>query len=230
MKNLSIKSAPDLVTKAGFVPIEIKALSDDGEFEGYGSTFNNVDKGMDMVMPGAFRRTLSEQKLTRIKMLRDHDTRKIVGKWLELAEDERGLKVRGKLFSHGEDAIQLAKETYALMKAEALDALSIGYRTIKSAWDEQSGVRKLLDVDLWEISVVTFPMNDLATVDGVKGDLTQRDVERILREGGAPSGFAKLVAIHGFDEASKRVGSRREGGSSVGLADLIRQTTEKLKG
>ena len=113
----------------------------------------------------------------------------------------------------------------------ALDAMSIGYRTIKAQWDEEQGIRKLLDLDLWEVSIVTFPMNEMATVDAVKNDLTITDVERILREGGAPGAFAKLVAIHGFEGATKRLGSRREGGeSSKTIAEMIRETSANMKG
>jgi len=223
-----LKSDPAVDTKAGAVPLDLKAVAEDGEFEGYLSTFGNVDRGMDMVMPGAFRRTLKERKLSSIKLLRDHDTRKVIGKWLSMDEDDRGLKVRGKLFA---GTVQLATETLALMREGALDAMSIGYRTIKAQWDEEQGVRKLLDLDLWEGSIVTFPMNEMATVDAVKNDLTITDVERILREGGAPGAFAKLVAIHGFEGATKRLGSRREGGESgKSIAEMIRETSANMKG
>ncbi len=223
-----LKSDPAVDTKAGAVPLDLKAVAEDGEFEGYLSTFGNVDRGMDMVMPGAFRRTLKERKLSSIKLLRDHDTRKVIGKWLSMDEDDRGLKVRGKLFA---GTVQLATETLALMREGALDAMSIGYRTIKAQWDEEQGVRKLLDLDLWEGSIVTFPMNEMATVDAVKNDLTITDVERILREGGAPGAFAKLVAIHGFEGAIKRLGSRREGGEGgKSIAEMIRETSAKMKG
>lgn len=223
-----LKSDPAVDTKAGAVPLDLKAVAEDGEFEGYLSTFGNVDRGMDMVMPGAFRRTLKERKLSSIKLLRDHDTRKVIGKWLSMDEDDRGLKVRGKLFA---GTVQLATETLALMREGALDAMSIGYRTIKAQWDEEQGVRKLLDLDLWEGSIVTFPMNEMATVDAVKNDLTITDVERILREGGAPGAFAKLVAIHGFEGATKRLGSRREGGEGgKTIAEMIRETSAKMKG
>lgn len=226
--NFQLKSDPAVDTKAGAVPLDLKAVAEDGEFEGYLSTFGNVDRGMDMVMPGAFRRTLKERKLSSIKLLRDHDTRKVIGKWLSMDEDDRGLKVRGKLFA---GTVQLATETLALMREGALDAMSIGYRTIKAQWDEEQGVRKLLDLDLWEGSIVTFPMNEMATVDAVKNDLTITDVERILREGGAPGAFAKLVAIHGFEGATKRLGSRREGGEGgKTIAEMIRETSANMKG
>jgi HK97 family phage prohead protease len=225
---LQHKSGPEVTTKAGAVPLDLKAISEDGEFEGYLSTFGNVDRGMDMVMPGAFRATLKARPLSAIKLLRDHDTRQVIGKWLAMEEDDRGLKVRGKLFA---GTVQLATETLALMREGALDAMSIGYRTVKAAWDEQAGVRKLMELELWEGSIVTFPMNELATVDAVKGDLTIGDIERILREGGAPGAFAKLVAIHGFEGAQKRLGSRREGGEGgMTIAEMIRATTEKMKG
>lgn len=218
-----------LDSKAGAVLIDLKELSEDGEFEGYGSTFGNVDQGMDLVEPGAFKRTLKAKKLPQIKMLRDHNTRQIIGQWLELSEDDRGLKARGRLFIKETDHVPLARETYTLMRAKALDAMSIGYRTVKAAYDETSGVRRLKELDLWEISVVTFPMNDLAKVGGVKADLSIRDVERILREGGAPDNFAKLVAIHGYDGAKARLGSRREGGAGSELADFLRDAALKMK-
>lgn len=227
--NLEVKRAEPEV-KVASVPLDAKALNEDGTFEGYLSTFGNVDRGGDIVMPGAFRRTLAEQKLFEIKLLRDHDTTKIVGEWVELREDERGLYGKGQLFSGEDDHVPLARETYTLLKRRALAAISIGYRTIKSVYDEKNSARQLIDVDLWEGSLIPFPMNKLATVDAVKGDLQITDVERILRDGGAPGQFAKLVAIHGYSGAMKRLGTRREGGSSSNLAEMIRATTASMKG
>lgn len=228
---LERKDGPAVDTKVASIPIDVKELSEDGTFEGYVSTFSNVDRGGDVVMPGAFRRTLSEQKLHDIKLLRDHDTTKIVGEWLELREDDRGLYGKGQLFVAADDHVPLARETYTLLKRRALGAISMGYRTIKSTFDEKSGARQLIDVDLWEGSLVPFPMNTLATVDAVKGDLSITDVERILREGGAPGQFAKMVAIHGYHEATKRLGTHREGGSGgASIAEMIRATTATMKG
>lgn len=229
MRKLEIKDYSGIATKALAAKIDIKALSDDGEFEGYGSTFGNVDRGMDRVLPGAFRATLKERPLNSIKLLRDHDTRKLAGQWLELAEDDRGLKVRGRLFmKEGRDGTDLGRETYTLLKAGALDALSIGYRTVKAKWDEDTSVRDLIELDLWEVSVVTFPMNELASVDAVKRDgFTPREIERLLREGGVPNAFAKLIAIHGYDGAKARLGTRREGGSE--LATVLREAAQKMK-
>lgn len=226
--HLERKHGPAVEAKVGAISLDLKALSEDGTFEGYGSTFGNVDQGGDIVMAGAFRRTLKERP--RVKMLRDHDTRKIVGKWLDIREDERGLKVKGRLFAKADDHNPLAMETLALMREGELDALSIGYRTVKSLWDDSKETRQLIDVDLWEVSVVTFAMNEMATVDDVKSEaLSIRDCERILREGGAPAEFAKLVAIHGFDGATKRLGAHREGGPGESLAEMIRSTVTQMK-
>lgn len=227
MRNLELKDNPGIAAKALAAKIDIKALSDDGEFEGYGSTFGNVDRGMDMVMPGAFRATLKARPINSIKLLRDHDTRKIAGQWISMTEDDRGLKVHGRLFKKpGDEGTPLGRETYTLLKAGVLDALSIGYRTIKAQWDEETSVRKLLELELWEVSVVTFPMNELASIDSVKRDVSARDVERLLREGGVPNAFAKLIAIHGYDGAKARLGTRREGGSE--LAKMLREAAQTI--
>lgn len=216
--------APDC--KASAIQIDVKAVEDDGTFTGYGSTFDNLDSGGDIVLPGAFRNTLAKRKLPQIKMLRDHDSTKIVGQWVSLAEDDRGLKCTGRLFK---DEVPLARETYALMKAGALDALSIGYRTVKAQWDEVGESRKIAEVDLWEISVVPFPMNEQATVDMVKGVFTERDIERALREAGVPGQFAKLVTTHGYPEASKRTGSHREGGSDADFLEALGGALQQIQ-
>ena len=219
----------ELDHKASSVPFELKALSEDGTFEGYGSMFNNVDRGKDTIVPGAFRQTLAGRDLNSIKMLRDHDSTKICGQWLEMREDDRGLKVKGKLFVEDGMSTPLAQETYVLMKSGALSALSIGYRTVQASYDESSGIRELKELELWEVSVVPFPMNELATVDAVKRDVSKQDVERILREAGVPNQFAKMVAVHGYDGAKERLGSQREAGSGDELEQMLRNTIESLR-
>jgi len=179
--------------------LDLKKLTDAGEFEGYGSVFHEVDMGGDKVMPGAFANSLSAKPPTAIKLLWQHDPAQPIGVWEEMREDDRGLYVKGKLLT----AVQKGAEVLALMKANVVDGLSIGFRTVRSMWEDNNEVRQLLEVDLWEISVVTFPMNLGARVNGVKS--TIRDAEAALRDGGMPSNFAKLVAKYGFDEAERRV-------------------------
>jgi HK97 family phage prohead protease len=140
------------------------ALGPDGAIEGYASLFGEVDAARDMVMPGAFAQTLKQRGLRKIPMLFQHDPSEPVGVWLELAEDFRGLKARGRLIPD----VRRARELLSLLKAGAIDGLSIGYRTVRGQIDPKTRVRRLYQVDLWEISIVTFPLLNGARVSAVK--------------------------------------------------------------
>jgi uncharacterized protein len=129
-------------------------IEEDGTVEGYASLFGEIDAARDMVMPGAFARTLRQRGIRRVPMLFQHDPAEPVGVWLELYEDFRGLRARGKLIPD----VARARELTALIRAGAIDGLSIGFRTVKGRVDPATRVRKLIDVDLWEISIVTFPL------------------------------------------------------------------------
>jgi HK97 family phage prohead protease len=98
-------------------------------------------------------------------MLFQHDPAMPIGVWKDIREDSRGLFVRGRLMPE----VAKAREVLALMRAGAIDGLSIGFRTVRGRTDAKSGVRRLIEVDLWEISVVTFPMLPAARVSAVKG-------------------------------------------------------------
>jgi HK97 family phage prohead protease len=137
----------------------------DGTVEGYASLFGVVDQARDMVMPGAFRETLKARGLRRIPMLFQHDPSEPIGIWLELREDYRGLYARGRLIPD----VQRSREVFALLRDGAIDGLSIGFRTVRGRIDPKTRVRKLSIVDLWEISVVTFPLLAGARVHAVKG-------------------------------------------------------------
>ena len=141
------------------------SIDADGTVEGYASLFGEIDQARDMVMPGAFAKTLASRGVRRIPMLFQHDPAEPIGVWLELREDWRGLYARGRLIPD----VQRAREVLAMVKAGAIDGLSIGYRTVRGRTDAKSGVRRLYEVDLWEISVVTFPMLSEARVSAVKG-------------------------------------------------------------
>ncbi|WP_421724243.1 HK97 family phage prohead protease [Bauldia sp.] len=141
------------------------AVDADGTFAGYASLFDQADLGRDVVMPGAFRASLAKRGAAGIKMLYQHDPNQPIGVWEEVREDTRGLRVRGRLTT---DVVK-AREVLSLMRAGALDGLSIGYRTVRGRTDSKTGLRRLIEVDLWEISVVTFPMLPDARVAAVKG-------------------------------------------------------------
>jgi uncharacterized protein len=126
----------------------------DGAFEGYASLFGQPDLGRDVVMPGAFAASLARRGPRGVRMLWQHDPGEPIGLWLELAEDARGLRVRGRLNL----GVRRARDVHALMREGALDGLSIGFRVERAAPDRVSGLRRLERLDLWEVSLVTFPM------------------------------------------------------------------------
>ena len=140
------------------------ALASDGTVEGYASLFGEIDQARDMVMPGAFARTLRVRGLRRIPMLFQHDPAEPIGIWLELREDWRGLFARGRLIPE----VMRARELLSLVRAGAVDGLSIGFKTVRGRIDPKTRVRRLHDVELWEISIVTFPLLAGARVHAVK--------------------------------------------------------------
>ncbi len=136
----------------------------DGTVEGYASLFGEIDQARDMVMRGAFADTLRLRGVNRIPMLFQHDPSEPIGVWLELREDGRGLYARGRLIPE----VARARELLSLLRAGAVDGLSIGFRTVKGNIDPRTRVRRLVAVDLWEISIVTFPLLAGARVRAVK--------------------------------------------------------------
>lgn len=135
-----------------------------GAFAGYAGLFDIVDRGRDRIARGAFAKSLRQRGVKGVKLLWQHDPAEPIGVLDEVREDAKGLFVRGRLLLD----IARARHAYALMKAAALDGLSIGYRTILSDTEPQSGVRVLREIDLWEVSLVTFPMQEGARVHQFK--------------------------------------------------------------
>ena len=126
-------------------------VSDGAVISGYASLFGKSDQGGDIVSSGAYRTSLSHGR--RIKMLWQHDPTQSIGVWDEVVEDQKGLWVKGRLLTD----VAKAREAASLIAAGAIDGLSIGYRTIKARKDD-TGARHLTELDLWEVSLVTFPM------------------------------------------------------------------------
>ena len=178
--------------------IKKDALSDDGTFEGYASVFGVVDLGDDVVQRGAFSKSLGAR---RAKMLWQHDTTSPIGVWDDVREDDKGLFVKGRLLS----GVQKGREAIELMRAGAIDSMSIGFRTVHADYTGE-GVRKLMELELHEISLVTFPMLPDAMVTAVKSIKTERDFEKFLREAGYSKSQAVAIASHGF----KAVDGQRE--------------------
>ncbi len=145
-------------------PVSRLAIAGDGSVEGYASLFGEVDQARDMMMPGAFAHTLASRGIRKVPMLFQHDPAEPVGVWLELVEDFRGLRARGRLIPD----VRRGRELLALLEQGAIDGLSIGYRTVRARIDPRTRIRKLYQVDLWEISIATFPLLDGARIRSVK--------------------------------------------------------------
>jgi len=153
-----------------FTALDLKRVDPDGTFSGYASLFNAEDMGRDIVLPGAFRDSLASRGAAGIKMLFQHNPSEPIGIWEQLTEDARGLFARGRLMLD----VARAREVLDLMRAGALDGLSIGFRAVVGQRDAKTGIRRLAKVDLWEISVVTFPLLPEARVAHVKAHIDRR--------------------------------------------------------
>lgn len=199
-------------------PLEIKEVDESGEFEGYGSVFGTPDQGDDIVMPGAFLDSLASIPAPRVKMLWQHKPDTPIGRWLSMTEDEHGLKVHGKL----NKKLRAGAEAAEMMLDGIVDGLSIGYRTKRFEINRETYQRKLLQVDLLELSVVTFPMHQSSTISLVKsGNLpTERQFEEYLRDVGFSAKQAKGIIASGY----KSITSARDAGDDDAeiLSDLTR--------
>lgn len=177
---------------------DLKSVNDQGYFEGYASVFDVVDQGRDIVERGAFKRTIADRGPEGIKMLWQHDPSEPIGVLDEIYEDSHGLYVKGRLLMD----VKRAHEAHALMLEGALDGLSIGFKTVRAKRDAEKGLRHLLDLDLWEVSLVTFPMQPSARIKQFKAATVAnsiRDYEAFLREaGGFSRNEAKVLATKGY--------------------------------
>jgi hypothetical protein len=190
-------TAPELK----FTALDLKQVEPDGTFAGYASLFGAEDTGHDIVLPGAFRDSLARRGARGIKMLFQHKPEEPIGIWEQLKEDARGLYAKGRLMLD----VARAREVLALMRAGALDGLSIGFRAVTARRDPATGIRRLARIDLWEISVVTFPMLAEARVAHVKARAfahrtpTEREFERwITQDAGLSRSQARAVLRTGY--------------------------------
>ena len=219
------------------LPLEVKSFDEEtGVFEGYGNVANFKDYAKDVAVNGAFQKSLDRHKAkgSTPAMLFQHKHDSAIGVWTEIREDQHGLYVKGK-FTKG---VQLADETYLLMKDGALSGLSIGYSVIDQEYDAKTETNYLKEVELFEISVVTFPCNDRARIQTVKsafdeGELpTKSEIEELLRDAGFSRKQAKGFISKGYsifegqrDAESEEVQEAKEDLDS----DLIIKALEDLR-
>ena len=138
--------------------LQVKSIDDNGVFEGYASVFNVIDEMQDVILPGAFQ----DLQTDKIKLLWQHNHELPIGKILRVYEDSNGLYVKAQLILD----IRQAKEAYCLLKSGVINGLSIGYVALLHTME--SNIRKISKVDLWEVSLVTFPANRFAAVSSYK--------------------------------------------------------------
>jgi HK97 family phage prohead protease len=145
-------------------------------FEGYASLFGVPDGAGDVMAPGAFAKSLRTRSIDGIRMLYQHFAHEPIGVWEDIREDSRGLYVRGRLTTD----IERGRDVLALLRDGALDGLSIGFKTQRARRDPATGGRVLTEVELWEISVVTFPLleGSAVTAIGAKNDAA-RQIRRV---------------------------------------------------
>jgi HK97 family phage prohead protease len=154
--------------------LELKSLNEKGTFTGMASVFGNVDLGGDIVEPGAFARSL-QHKNGEVPILYQHDTRSPIGLG-RVQETKAGLEITGELVMQ----ISKAQEAYALMKRGVLKGLSIGFDVVRDT--VSNGIRHLHELKLYEVSVVTFPMNEMASISSVKSDDSLANFRATLAE------------------------------------------------
>jgi HK97 family phage prohead protease len=210
---------------------EIKAVSDDGRIEGHGAVFGNIDFGLDRIEPGAFKDWLRGAK--SIPMLWQHDRGEPIGVWDTMREDKKGLFVSGQLNlsqDSGQPDVPMAWKARALAKQRAVTGLSIGYFPREYHFEED--VRVLEKLDVVEVSLATFPMNDRARVTGVK-NFSRADFERGLREEfGLSRKAAELIAARGvaaFMESRESASESEDVSRESAYAELYERMRKRNK-
>lgn len=221
------------------VDFQVSDVSDEGTITGYGSVFGALDSGNDIVLPGAFKKSLAARGGKPIPMLWNHIDSFPIGKWTEVSEDERGLKLTGKFTM----ASTKAQEIHALAKDQVISGLSIGYKTKNAEVDKSSGIRRLKELDLWEVSIVTFPMLDIAQIETIKSDegsigleeflsMTDREQERVLTKRDARQ-LSRSAAISLMRDGIPALKAKRDAGEETAahrMLDSILNDIRAFKG
>jgi len=208
------------------MPIQLEAVKLDGSFNGYASLFDKVDQGKDAVAPGAFKTSLRGRPASSVRMLFQHDPDQPIGVWKKIAEDTKGLYVEGQITR----GVHRSEEILELMRAGAIDGLSIGFKTKRAKVNPDTKVRCIMAADLWEISVVTFPLLEDARIENVKSISTnslptKREIERwLMRDAGLSRREAKRMISGGYDA----IDCKRDAAIETTLAKKIRKATQTL--
>lgn len=212
---------------------EVKEMNDEGHLKGYASVFNVRDSYNESVQPGAFADSLARHKRegTFPLMLWQHDSFEPIGVWDDFSDDGKGLYGEGDLLIR--QNVPTADKAHSLLKAKAVRGLSIGYREVDVEPAKDGEPRKLIKLDLMEVSIVSFPANRRSLIDTVKSDqrfgefarrlrdgdpMPIKEFEDILREAGVPKAMAVAIASHGY---AKAIRSESEGVEATDAAAFL---------
>lgn len=207
--------------------LSLQTINEAGFFSGYASVFNVLDNHSDIILKGAFAKSILKKKLKDIKLLWQHKVDEPIGYFTLIKENEEGLYVEGRLLIND---LQRAKEAYVLLKNGAIDGLSIGYSVKESHFDTNKNARIIKSLELFEISLVTFPANESAGVTHIKNSVPQtlREFEQFLRDAGFSKKSATSIALFGFKETKRDAFVFDEGEDLTRLENAINRAIKAL--
>lgn len=197
------------------MPFEIKSVNDSGAFTGYGSVFGVKDTYSDIVVKGAFTKSLNKwRKNGRLPaLLWQHKMDEPIGYYTKMVEDDNGLYLEGQLLIEDDP---LARRAHAHMRAKSLSGLSIGYALNDYDYDNEKDAFILKEIDLWEVSVVTFPANDEARIFDVKTALelgrvpSPKDMMKVLQNIGLSQSQSESFMLDGYSSLKKQTDNFNE--------------------
>ena len=231
--------------------VEIKADGDansnEGEFSGYGATFGNLDHTGDIIKAGAFAKSLNDwgMKGELPFLFAFHDMSRPIGDWLEMREDEKGLYVRGRLWTKGDRRIEDAVMAYNMLRGTGQKTLSIGYRVNDYEMQESvnGSIRVIKEIDLVEVSIVPIPMNPQAKITAVKSlkdsegnILSKRELEKFLRDADFSAKEAKAFIAGGYEalerdaKGGEEAAHRDDDAETQAVLASLRNALTKIKG
>jgi HK97 family phage prohead protease len=205
---------------------DVKEVDEEGHFSGYASVYNVIDAYREVVAPGAFANTLRKwQSRNRLPpALWQHRSAEPVGPFTKMVEDERGLYTEGQLLVRD---VQRAREARALMQSKTVDGMSIGFNSVVEEWNSDTKLLTLKEIDLWEVSIVTFPANQESLITEVRSMFVEgsapsiKEIEEVLRDAGFSRSQAKALVGHGYAGLLRDVEGQSKGVGKPVLDELI---------
>lgn len=206
------------------------SLKEDGTIEGWGSIYGNKDAYGDVVLQGAYDKSLIDNPITNVKMLWQHKSDQPIGKWDEAITAGKGLYLKGRILVNR--GIEEADKAYTLVKEGIVDGLSIGYQIKEHVWDSKTETLNLVELALKETSLVTFPANELSLITEIKSieglAIFKRDIEGILRDGGLSKKEALAIISHGVKCNLESQSDSDDSDELKGISEMFKKTVSEM--